>query len=293
MNIICFDIEATDNGEMLELSIISYPQKKDLYYSRFRPQKSKTWKNETIHHITPEMVKNSPLLEDEKGTIVNILNSADAILGFAIDNDIRYIENNLGYNFNDIYKIEVKDWLWALDGHRFDVAYPAIPKLSKCCEFYGINFSEETEAHNAKNDVLATINLFERITQNHNLSALTEKAIIEIERKINTKEEKYKEEIAKGYISLVLANGLFVIKNNREKLETSEFSIYFESRFKAEFELRKKFKKREIFEGAFKYKLNSNDIAFFLNYKNSYSPTEEEFYRKLSNGNNKLSFKLV
>ena len=35
MKAICFDIEATDRGEMLELSMFSYPEKKETYHSYY------------------------------------------------------------------------------------------------------------------------------------------------------------------------------------------------------------------------------------------------------------------
>ncbi len=95
MNLISLDIEATDNGEMLELSIIRHADSQIVYHSYFRPSTARSWPNsQAVHHISPEMVKDSPSIMQEKKRIQDIIDKADGIIGFAIENDIKYLADS-------------------------------------------------------------------------------------------------------------------------------------------------------------------------------------------------------
>ncbi|MDE6480243.1 MAG: 3'-5' exonuclease [Muribaculaceae bacterium] len=281
MNLISLDIEATDKGEMLELAIIGHKNRETVYHSYFKPEMSKSWPNsQAVHHITPEMVKAAPSLRQERKTIQNILHNADGIIGFAIDNDIKYlIENNINVD-ESLTVIDVKDWFWFYKGKGLDIKFDSVPRLAKCAELMGFEFSEETEAHSAANDTLMTIKLFDALVDIADTGLPLSETIKQFDGLFAEEKRLYAEEMAKGYLSLIKTSKGYLIKNNHSQPSSdAELSIAVESRFLAEHDIREKFSKRETAPDSAIYNLRKSDIEFFKNYKNIYDPEKEHFYR--------------
>ena len=289
MRLICLDIEATDNGEMLELSVINHSDLSTAYHSYFRPTQARSWPNsQAVHHITPDMVKDAPTIKQERKTIQSIIGAADGIVGFAVDNDIRYLQGS-GIKIAEGAKIiDVRDWFWYYKGKHLDIEFGAVPRLAKCAELLGFEFSEESEAHSAANDTLMTIKLFNALVEEAGMDLPLEDAITRFEALFDAERRAYAERMAHGYISLVRTPKGYLVKNSHQHpASDAECSIEVAGRFQAEHDLREKFRKRESSADPNFYDLRKSDIEFFNAYSNSYDAEKEEFYRHLTKARKK------
>lgn len=289
MNLICLDIEATDNGEMLELSVINHADCRTVYQSYFHPVTARSWPNsQAVHHITPAMVKDAPTVKKERRKIQTLVNAADGIIGFAVDNDIRYLTDNSIEVRDDIRIIDVRDWFWYYKGKHLDIEFGSVPRLAKCAEILGFEFSEESEAHSAANDTLMTIRLFDALLKEAGMDLPLSEAIDRFETLFEEERRLYAEKMARGFISLVRTPKGYLLKNNHQHpASDAEHSIEVAARFQAEHELREKFRKRESATDPNHYDLRKSDIEFFLSYTNAYDAEKEEFYRHLSKAKRK------
>lgn len=283
MNLICLDIEATDNGEMLELSVINQSDCTTAYHSYFRPPTARTWPNsQAVHHISPEMVRNSPSIKNERKAIQQVIDSADGIVGFAIDNDIRYLQGS-GIRVDGKKKvIDVRDWFWYYKGRYLDIDFGSVPRLAKCAELLGFEFSEESEAHSAANDTLMTIKLFNALVEEAAMGLPLRESIARFEELFEEERRLYAERMARGYISLVKTQKGYLVKNNHQHpTSDAEHWIEVAGRFQAEHDIREKFRKREAPADPNHYTLRKADIEYFKSYANEYDAEKEEFYRHL------------
>ena len=289
MNLICLDIEATDNGEMLELSVINHADCRTVYQSYFHPVTARSWPNsQAVHHITPAMVKDAPTVKKERRKIQTLVNAADGIIGFAVDNDIRYLTGNNIEVRDDIRIIDVRDWFWYYKGKHLDIEFGSVPRLAKCAEILGFEFSEESEAHSAANDTLMTIRLFDALLKEAGMDLPLSDAIDRFETLFEEERRLYAEKMARGFISLVRTPKGYLLKNNHQHpTSDAEHSIEVAARFQDEHELREKFRKRESATDPNHYDLRKSDIEFFLSYTNAYDAEKEEFYRHLSKAKRK------
>lgn len=283
MNLICLDIEATDNGEMLELSVINHADCTTAYHSYFRPPTARNWPNsQAVHHITPEMVKDAPPIKRERNAIQKIISAADGIVGFAIDNDIRYLQGSNIEVSEDMRVIDVRDWFWYYKGKYLDIDFGSVPRLAKCAELLGFEFSEESDAHSAANDTLMTIKLFNALLDEADPGLTLEEKISRFEQLFGEERRLHAEKMARGFISLIRTPKGYLLKNNHQHPATdAEFSIEVPGRFQAEHDIREKFRKREISSDLHLYDLRKSDIEFFKTYSNTYDAEKEEFYRHL------------
>ncbi len=281
MNIICLDIEATNKGEILELSIIRFKDNVEIYHSYFKPIHSENWPT-NVHHITPDMVNQSPKFSSERNKIQVIINDADAILGFALHNDIKYLTSHKIIIPKDIYLLEAQNWFWYFKGKEMGIEFNAVPKLSKCAEILGYTFSEENDAHSATNDTLITIMVFKNLLSQSSIEKISVDIIQDLNKKFEIERKLYAKKIAKGIISLVSCSGGYCIKNNAfGVVERNDFSITVASRYIAEHELREKFRKKETALNSGIYRLNQRDIDYFLHYSNEYNFLREESLRRI------------
>lgn len=286
MNAICLDIEATDNGEILEISIFNHTGK-EIFHSYFKPVKAKSWPiSEEIHHISPEMVARCKSVHKAHAVIQRIIDSADAIIGFAVDNDLNYLSRS-GFNVKKPRIIEMKRWYWLLKGKGDNVDINSVPRLVQCAENMNVDFNPE-DAHSATNDTKFTLQLFNilygmfcdsREIPNDYISTDTLNLFDDCYRQ---EEELIKEENARGFISLKKGDRGYSIKNNRKKAD-SDLCIEVTSRFIAEHDLRIMFKKRELHDRPGIFNLRQSDIDAFIQYSNSYDAEKEALYRSIYN----------
>lgn len=286
MKVICFDIEATDNGEILELSVFSWPENKEIYHSYYKPDKAKEWKTtEKLHHITPQMVADAPRFLRERRKVQEILNSCDLIIGFSIDNDFRYLKSADINIPSDKKVIDVQHLVWVAKGEEFGLKLNSLPSLSKCAQLAGMNFSEEEDAHSATNDTAATLELFDRMLDAYNGGRLEDDLNIKLEKKIEDGQEMIRQENAQGFIRLIpVEAGGYKIKNNafcEEMIKPidGEISIRVASRYMAEHDIRKMFERRADKSKMSIYHLRPIDIERFLAYSNTYNAVQEKICR--------------
>ena len=298
MKLICLDIEATDNSEMLELSVINHADFSTAYHSYFKPAGARSWPNsQAVHHITPEMVRNAPSVKNERKTIQNIIDGADGIIGFAVDNDIRYLADSNIRVGKGTKVLDVRDWFWYYKGKDLGIEFGAVPRLAKCAEYLGFEFSEEREAHSAANDTLMTIRLFDALAGMADPESPLADKISRFEVIFAEEKRLHAEKMARGFISLVRTQKGYLLKNNHQQpASDAECSIEVPGRFQAEHDLSERFRKRETSTDSHTYDLRKSDIEFFKGYANTYDPEKEEFYRHLSKARkkakNNLSFNL-
>ena len=283
MNMICLDIEATNKGEVLELSVIRFEDNVEIYHSYFKPVHSQNWPT-NIHHITPEMVKGAPIFSNERSNIQHIINNTDAIIGFALHNDTKYLRNNGIIIPNNVYLLEVQEWFWYYKGKTLGIDLNAVPRLSKCAEILGHDFSEDKDAHSATNDTLMTISIFKDLLSNSLTKDINERLIQDFEKNLEIEKRLHAERIAKGIISLIKCKEGYYIKNNAFGIiETSELAIAVNSRYIAEHDIREKFRRKEIKPNSGIYRLNDSDIEYFIHYSNVYDYLKEESLRCIYN----------
>ncbi len=272
MNAICFDIEATDNGEMLELSVYGYPDKNEIYHSYYKPSKARCWPiSEKVHHITPAMVADKPLFKEERHRVQQLVDAADILIGFSVDNDIKYLKDN-GISIADNQRVlDVRSLYELIHGKSLGVPFGNMPGLGVCAENIGIPFTEDKEAHSAGNDTLKTIEVMELLlTTFQGGRTFSAETVDEVNRLYEEARETYLRESARGYISLVKCGDCYRIKNNREPRDRAEYSIEVASRYIAEQELQERFAKRQKTKDSELYRLNADDIKFFHAYPNVY-----------------------
>lgn len=283
MKLICLDIEATDNGEMLELSIIRFADKAEIYHSYYRPRRARRWRTD-IHHITPAMVKDAPRLSKERAAIQRIINEADGIVGFAVNNDLTDLKSS-GISIPKGKRIvDVQKWYWLYKGKHEGMDLGTLPGLSKCAQICGLNFSEKTDAHSATNDTMATISILEHIMRDNSIAEISENLLNEFYKRFDEAKAEHTKNAARGIISLNSAEGGYYLKCSPIGDGNVEADLYItvDSRHIAERDIRKRFEARETAPGSGIYNLTDADIEFFKNYTCTYIASKEKNLRHSS-----------
>lgn len=162
---IVFDVETTGldpkEDEILQLSIIN-GQDEVLYNSYFRPIHRISWTEaQRVNGITPEMVQNSPTIEDEKEKIQSIFDSADELIAYNGSFDMKFLAA-AGIKMPDVPYADVMldfaevygEWNDYFQGYKWQ-------KLSTCAKYYGYEFS----AHDSLEDVKATLFAYQRMKE--------------------------------------------------------------------------------------------------------------------------------
>lgn len=284
MKTICFDIEATDADEILELSIFDVEARTEIYHSYFKPAKSREWPNsQAVHHITPQMVSGAPAFASERAAIRRIVAEAEAILGFAVDNDIKYMKAGGVEIPAGTPVIDARLWYGLVYGRQQGLEFNSVPRLTVCANALGIPFSEEDEAHSATNDTRVTVDLFARILDDLNGGVLTPDLITDMDERYEREREAWLRTHAHGFISLVRKGNGYLLKNNQQRPEHTELVIEVESRFVAEHELRERFSRRQLPGDLPLYQLGDKELRFFRAYANTYDAAREAICKSLYN----------
>lgn len=160
---IVIDTETTGlnaaEDELLQVSIIDN-EGTVLFDSYIRPTQHTEWAEaERVNHITPEMVANSPTIEEVIPEINNILKQYDKIVGYNIKFDTDFLENNRaefadGTNFVDAMKI------FSLYNTHDNKRH----KLTEVADYFCYDWSEHEEAHNSLGDCYATLYVYKKLT---------------------------------------------------------------------------------------------------------------------------------
>ncbi len=283
MNLICLDIEATERGEMLELSVIRLSDHAEIYHSYYRPRRTRKWRTD-IHHITPAMVKDAPRLSKERAAIQRIINEADGIVGFAVNNDLTYLKSN-GISIPKEKKIiDVQKWYWLYKGRQQGMNLGTLPGLGKCAQVCGLNFSEECDAHSASNDTLATILVLEHILHDNSIPEITDEVIGQYRKAFDEAKAEHTKIAARGILSLHPVEGGYTLNCTPVGDGNVDADLYItvDSRHVANRDMRKRFAEREIAPESGIYALTDKDIEFFKNYTCTYVASLEKNTRHTS-----------
>lgn len=168
---IVIDTETTGlnakTDELLQVSIID-TDGNVLFDSYFKPTRHSEWKEaENVNGISPEMVANSPTIDEKIAVINDILHSADEVIGYNIGFDVGFLESN-GATFKADYKVVDVMKLFApvygvWSEERNDYKWQ---KLTTAAEYYGYDWSKRAEtAHNSLGDCFATLFVYENINR--------------------------------------------------------------------------------------------------------------------------------
>lgn len=163
MYIACLDTESTSTGkfnEILELAI--YSARGELVLnSLYKPKRNRKWPHsEKVHGISPLMVQNKPHFQDCLKKIQKIFDRCQMILGFALDNDVRILEQSGITGLTADRCLDVRELFWGVYGDKLEMDFYHVPSLIKCAEFCGYVW-EEGSAHSAAADAKATLYCYE------------------------------------------------------------------------------------------------------------------------------------
>lgn len=160
---IVLDTETTGlnaaEDELLQVSIIDN-EGAVLFDSYIKPTQHTEWAEaERINHISPDMVANSPSIEEVMPEINNILKQYDKIVGYNVKFDTDFLENNRarfaeGTNFVDAMKI------FSLYNTHDNKRH----KLTEVADYFCYDWSEHEEAHNSLGDCYATLYVYKKLT---------------------------------------------------------------------------------------------------------------------------------
>lgn len=157
---LCLDAEfasSRDVLEMLELTMLD-SEGAVIYNHRFRPARIRRW-NLIPHNITSAMVEREPSFATCRPSIQRLLDGADYLVGFAIDNDLRRLEAQGTGNLDTKRIIEIRDWFWHLYGRDHGLDYSREIGLARCCSELGVDLDPD-KAHSAAYDTAVTLRCF-------------------------------------------------------------------------------------------------------------------------------------
>lgn len=294
MKIYCLDAEFTENEELLELSIFNIAGE-EIYHEYYRPEQIKEWRTD-IHHITPEMVESKAPFREKKEEVEHLLKEADVLTGFALGNDLRVLSRSEVQGLDGARVLDVKDMYWYMRGRKEGMSPFTIPSLLVCANNLGLDFTE-SEAHSASADTEATLKCFNLLWKEFQTDEIGETDENITLRKfiegIEDEKGKFIEETARGYVK-VFKNGPFHKLKFGRQVDREQAGFLFDvevaDRFKAEYEIRKSIKKKEVPGKIGVYKLGQKQLEEIRRYRNKYDAEESAWCKKILKGMGLFSF---
>lgn len=285
MEIFCLDAEFTDNEELLELSVYNM-EGCEIYHRYYKPENATEWRTD-IHHITPEMVAEEPEFSECREEVQKIIDSPFALTGFAVGNDLRVLTRAGISGLETKRVIDVRDMYWYLRGRKEDMSPFSIPSLLICANSLGLEFGEE-EAHSATADTEATLRcfrlLFNEFRDSEGAGMEDEDIVDFFTGKIERAKAIFIEESARGYVRVYKQGDSYKIKYSRmpdEEAKGLVAEVEVNDRYKAEYEIRKLLKKKEIPNKIGVYKLSQKLLDDIKKYKNTYDAEDSAWYKKV------------
>lgn len=161
---IAFDIETTGLGEddeILQISIVDEDMN-IIFDSYLKPERHTEWEEaQTIHHITPEMVKDAPTLNEVGDKLINIFDACESVIGYNhIQFDVPFIERELDHSIiKPLHDVMYMYANYIRDENKYGTYN--FKKLTHLIDNLGFKDSgylpEGKTAHDACYDVLATM----------------------------------------------------------------------------------------------------------------------------------------
>ncbi|MBD5280900.1 MAG: 3'-5' exonuclease [Bacteroides sp.] len=285
MEIICLDAEFTENEELLELSVFDLSGK-EIYHRYYKPENISTWRTD-IHHITPEMVANELPFSKRREEVQRLLDSSFALTGFAVGNDLRVLSRSGITGMETKRVIDVKDMYWYLRGLKEEMSPFSIPSLLVCANTLGLEFSEE-DAHSASADTEATLRCFTLLFEEFRAAegeGMTDEDIVDMFTvKIDRARARFVEESARGFVKIYKQGDTYKIKYSHVRdaeTKSAIAEIEVADRYKAEYEIKKLLKKKELPDKWGIYKLTPKLLEEVKRYRNTYDAEESAWCKKV------------
>lgn len=160
---IVLDTETTGlnaaEDELLQVSIIDN-EGAVLFDSYIKPTQHTEWAEaERINHISPEMVADSPTIEEVISEINDILKRYDKIVGYNVRFDADFLKHNgaeFADNTNFVDSMKIFSLYFSADNKRC--------KLTEAADYFCYDWSEHEEAHNSLGDCYATLYVYKKLT---------------------------------------------------------------------------------------------------------------------------------
>lgn len=288
---VCLDAEFVDGDELIELSIFAL-DRRPVYHSLFHPVRHKKW-DSSIHHITPDMVADAPTFASQLAEVQAIVDAADHVMGFAVENDIGHLRRQGVERLDDKHVIELRDWFWINHGLQRDIDLFQGVSLASVAEELGIDFGDEG-MHSASGDTLATLDsfllLYDRFTASRADAAAAAAdfdAVVKLfDEEYGREKLKYDRNHAEGYAVLMRA-GLdgYAMRIRRDEPRRSSRIVAVTrvaDRQKASIELHNMMARRPELERGV-YRLTEKDVEAFRNYTNGFDADDHDYFKKLQN----------
>lgn len=281
--LICLDAEFADGRYMLELSI-SDATGRLIYNRRFKPVRISGW-GTIPHGITPQMVADAPHFSKCIGEIQNIIDRADYITGFALENDFRHLRAE-GIHIPDTKKvIEIKDWFWILHGlnHGFDYQ-KGVSNQSVAAEL-GIE-ADESRLHASDYDIKLSLSSLNRLLQRSDTSAFDSLDLMypAVMEHFNIEKEKYDRQQSAGFCYIVRKENGYWVKFNQNRPHPNSSivaMIEVESRKEAKLYMSQLFLNRIEDGSFFVEKISNAKLEKFKAYSNRFSSEDSAMQSKL------------
>ena len=152
------DIETTgfepEDSEIIELYILKVVENKivDEFYSLFNPEQS--IENSNIHGITNSKVANSPKFKEKNDEIIKFLENSTLVGHNLINFDLKFLNHYLDRKLEN-------NTIDTLDLSRSTLQEKVVNhKLNTLAEYFDVVLPN----HNAKDDVMATFEIYKKLS---------------------------------------------------------------------------------------------------------------------------------
>lgn len=290
MNLICFDAEFAIR-EILELSIWGLDfgadagtKPRQVFHQYFRPRRETRWPgSQRVHHISPQMVARKPHFPEWRSRIQKIINEADVIVGFAVDNDIDALEYEGITGLRDKPTVDVRDLHWLVHTRLEGVELDARKGLAVTAGDLGLDFSENL-AHGADYDTRLTLACFRHLAAEFADTSDGRKWLETYQTIWNKEREEFLRKFAHGWVALQEWREGYRVKAARlnppsgaDVIKTIEVN----ARWRAQDEIDAKFDKLRHPRDPKVYCLRPKDLEWFAAYRNEYDG-DEPLHRRMA-----------
>ncbi len=291
---VCLDAEFVEGDELIELSVYGL-DRKEIYHQRFSPVHYSKW-DSSIHHITPEMVADAPAFSECLPEIQEIIDNADALIGFAIENDIFHLERQGVERLQQKKILELRDWFWINHGKENGLDLFQGVSLEKVTAQLDVSFGTDG-MHSASGDTLATLDCFLKLLdsfcqRNAIASDDIATATDRFAEVFAVEKEAYDRAHAEGYAVLLrIGDNGYTLRVRREEPQQSPrvaAIVRVADRKRAAVELHNMMARRPML-GKGVYRLNNKDIDRFKAYTNGFDSEEHALFKKLEKLSSRFS----
>lgn len=297
MKLICFDAEFAIR-EVLELSIwgmelgaeeTAEGRPRQVFHQYFRPREERRWPgSQRVHHISPKMVARKPHFSEWRRKIQALVDEADLLVGFAIDNDIEALEREGIQGLSEKPCVDVRDLHWLVRTRHEGVELDARKGLAVTAGELGVEFSENL-AHGADYDTRVTLACFRALADDFAKAELgegksPEEWLMKYQERWDEEREKFMEQFAHGWVGLQRWHDGYRLKASRLKApsgEDIEEVVEVNARQRALDEMDERFDKLRNPHDAKVYMLKEKDIEWFRRYNNEYDG-QEQLHRRMT-----------